>query len=924
MLLFLLNMSFLSKKFFFCSFNKDVINGAIVFLSLYLISLNSFAIQQRINIAPRTSPPQCFGQPINEDNIVVIQIAIPELILSDAIVAYVSSAGQLFLPFGEINRMLEFPITEHPTDNKFKGWFYDEKTTFELDKQRCIVHISDSETKTIEPNLVYADDFEYFISADYLKSWFQIDVEFSPLNSYLQLKPARKLPFIERLERETSNQRIHKNKISDELTYYIEPYQFASWPILHIKAGVNQQKSFGQPHKTDTIATFDSTAMFDFLYMNTKLRLNGNQDDWLQSIRMTSERIDLDGGLLGQLAATQVSIGDIFTRSSEMLNNSQAGRGVNLSNLPLTRPQQFDKTDLQGDLLPGWQVELYRNGALVDFQQAAENGRYHFRDVALHYGRNELLLKFYGTYGEVVEELEVLDIGSSLIAKDQSYYQFSVVDTSRSLFDQVEKEGASPQLRSQFSYEYGLDTGVSWMAGFDSFMIQASEEPAERHTYFDSGLRFTKFDSFFQLNYVQDFNGGNAWKASIQRGDSRNSLFAEHIHYQSFVTNSSSQERLASKSTVRLNSDLSFESMGNISMILDASLTKTESDKNTFRLSNDLSTKVGDFHLAHKLKYSKTSNDRESAPLSGAMLLNTYLYSHKYRLRGELSYDVKGGTKLNTLSTQFDAHFDSEMSLKLSVKKNMIEDKTEYSSALDMKFKDIRIGFSADYNRDTRLNLGVNISGNFGLIRNPYSKSWSLDSALSENSGAIASQVYFDDNTNGVFDDADNGLEHIGLTGQINTIKTDKRGVSHVIVPAYSKRNVAVDIGTLDDPSYYSTKEVVNVVVRPGVITQLDFPVVITGEIDGTVTQKRGGKVKALSGVTLSLNDLDGNIIQQVKSSYDGFYLFYNVPPGQYRITFLEDELNLLNAEAIQSDLLDITSEGNILAGNDLELVVAS
>jgi hypothetical protein len=48
---------------------------------------------------------------------------------------------------------------------------------------------------------------------------------------------------------------------------------------------------------------------------------------------------------------------------------------------------------------PGWTVELYVNNVIVDYQTADASGFYSF-DVPLVYGTSEVMLKFYGPYGE--------------------------------------------------------------------------------------------------------------------------------------------------------------------------------------------------------------------------------------------------------------------------------------------------------------------------------------------------------------------------------------------------------------------------------------------------------------------------------------------------------------------------------------------
>ena len=63
--------------------------------------------------------------------------------------------------------------------------------------------------------------------------------------------------------------------------------------------------------------------------------------------------------------------------------SSATGNGATLSNRPLNPPTRFDRHSLQGDLPPGWDVELYFNDGLVAFQQSRPDGKYNFADLPL-------------------------------------------------------------------------------------------------------------------------------------------------------------------------------------------------------------------------------------------------------------------------------------------------------------------------------------------------------------------------------------------------------------------------------------------------------------------------------------------------------------------------------------------------------------
>jgi hypothetical protein len=75
-------------------------------------------------------------------------------------------------------------------------------------------------------------------------------------------------------------------------------------------------------------------------------------------------------------------------------------QGAVITNAPFVRPVTFAGGILRGTLPVGWEVELYRQGALVGLATVGADGRYAF-DVPLVYGTNPVEVLGYGPTGEI-------------------------------------------------------------------------------------------------------------------------------------------------------------------------------------------------------------------------------------------------------------------------------------------------------------------------------------------------------------------------------------------------------------------------------------------------------------------------------------------------------------------------------------------
>ena len=75
-----------------------------------------------------------------------------------------------------------------------------------------------------------------------------------------------------------------------------------------------------------------------------------------------------------------------------------------MSSYATAQATRFDRTVIEGNSLPGYEAELYRNNVLLDFQVVGDDGRFSFTDVPLQIGRNEIVVVQYGPQGQRREE----------------------------------------------------------------------------------------------------------------------------------------------------------------------------------------------------------------------------------------------------------------------------------------------------------------------------------------------------------------------------------------------------------------------------------------------------------------------------------------------------------------------------------------
>ena len=109
--------------------------------------------------------------------------------------------------------------------------------------------------------------------------------------------------------------------------------------------------------------------------------------------------------------------------------------------------------------------------------------------------------------------------------------------------------------------------------------------------------------------------------------------------------------------------------------------------------------------------------------------------------------------------------------------------------------------------------------------------------------------------------------------------------------------SISVDAASLEDPYWVSIVPGIEIVPRPGKATTLEFPIGMTGEVDGIVYLQFDDDTRAVSNAEIQLVDTLGTIIQTTRTAFDGFYLFTLVPTGSYIVRIAPEQVARLNLE---------------------------
>ena len=139
-------------------------------------------------------------------------------------------------------------------------------------------------------------------------------------------------------------------------------------------------------------------------------------------------------------------------------------------------------------------------------------------------------------------------------------------------------------------------------------------------------------------------------------------------------------------------------------------------------------------------------------------------------------------------------------------------------------------------------------------------------------------------------------------------------------LPTLARTEVGLSTASLEDPLWVAKQRGWGFVPRPGVVTELDFPVTVTGEVTGTIRIRRGGQEREAPGIRLQIISASGEVVAETRSAYDGFYDLPRVPPGRYVLRVDPAQAERLGLGGDRERPLEIDPSGSILDGVDLLL----
>lgn len=863
----------------------------------------------------QNSPNAILWQEPNPDNLVLLEVYLDRYNMGEVITSYYQN-DKYFIPLGALSQIVGIAVSTNTETGTAEGFVLEENRHFWLDVKTNQATISGT-TYTYNPEdvVVYPDDI--YVSAEQLSSWFPFDLDIDTNLSILLVKTLEKFPYQLKLERKQKIERYNQRYVPPVTNYPEQEIPYSQYSVPFI----DQSLSFSMLN-TPTLGNSVSVTSITYLTADlanhqADMYLAASTTAGLSDFRLTFSRKDPDGGLLGGVNATEYAFAYVTYNGYEHTSVSHNSIiGGSFSNFPLTQQLEYDSHTFRGRLLPGWEVELYHNGNLVGFVSESstttqdidvnkryfDNGEYVFENIPLIFGQNNFVLVFYGPHGEHVEEKQNFVLSSSMVRMGESYYRATTG------FDE-----STGQVYMQGQYDVGIRKNVTITSRVESLPYNN-----QQHTYYSVGSATFFKSMYMKLAVTGDSAGGNLYDIHMQTRVMFMNIGMHYAGMNNFVSEiyTNAGDPIVSRTEMRIDTSIAKSSLPRIPLVFEYKQDTFTSGAYTREISNRMSLNRQGMSLVNEVFY--VTDNTGATDFTGQFQVSRY--KNGQGLRGEIYYTVQPQFDVTSLVINYFGKYVGEYRTSFAISNTAANDMQYVIGATKSRGE---YSFTGQFSYTTNGEFSISATMSMNMAQDPRTTQWVKHATPVANKGSLSIVVFYDANQNGVRDEGEEGLPNVGFTfdGARRAYRTDSSGSAFITgLPVYKKMAISIDLATLEDPLWLPSVEGYSIVLRPGATGMIELPVNTTGEMDGVIYLQRNGKQIPLSGVDVQLVDKDGQVLQTVKTAYDGYYVISRIPVGEYTVRIAPEQLQKNGINNVPDRRITVTVDNLFISGVDFVL----
>jgi hypothetical protein len=852
--------------------------------------------------------------PFTADDLLFMEARVGDQVICDAINIY-GARGGVFVPLGELARVLDFPLGVFPANGRAEGQGGAPLRDIELDVSRGFARTGELELE-LSPGQAVPYDGDIYVRLDLAELLLGLTLRADVNAQALEIASDNPLPFQAAAARAARARALGAPSSPAAVSDITPPYALFTAPAVDVQLGGAMARS-GE----DYTRSFNLRSAGDLGYGTVQTFLGSDERGQAQDARVTWERKDDDGRALGRLGGTRAGFGDVYTAPMALGASGRTGRGAFYSSAPLEVADLSTPLDLRGELALGEEVELYVNEVLQAVRWSGDAGRYVFPDVPLAYGLNVVRLVFYGSRGQVREEVRRITIGAGQLPAGQMRLRLGAVQDETPLIDL----GGAPSGRGDIRLSAIADVGLTATQTLSLGAARYAPDDGASRMMGVIGLRSALGPAAVQVDAAFDDQGGRGLLFGVAARPGGVSVVARHSEYAGgFIDETRTASAVDGGDLIRATDvriDASLPSpIGALPLSVDVDRRERSNGEWLASAAARTSLRLDRYYLSAGLNWEGGPASGSDDRLSGAFDVST-LAADVLHLRAGLHYRLDGDARVEAAFADVDYVLSPRDSLRFGALRTMGPAGSDvYQVAAlrtDPRF-DLSLRASWEPGRDD-LRVGMQIG--FGLFFDPNQRRYRPVRSGVTTGGAVLVSAFRDDDGDGVRSASEAPVAGLELQTPRGPVRTDADGqATGVGLGDGGAITLRADMSAVEDPFLALPTQALAAVPRPGRTITVPVPLQSTGEVEVVVELERDGQERPLAAVDVILTRQEGGEPVRGRSDFAGVVTVAGLRPGSWTIRL--NPTQALNLGLVLDEPVQVTvpPDGGFIRGEPLRV----
>lgn len=752
---------------------------------------------------------------------------------------------QVYLPVAQIFQCLKINQKTSEFNDTISGFFLDENNKYIISLPGHSVFVNGKLVKLTDEELINFETTGPALKVDQYGRLFGLDCKFNFSSLTVELKTAHELPVIKELRLEQMRKNISrlKGEIKVDTNYKRRYHVFrggmADWAIY------STQVSNGPTENRAMLAVGT-----EFLGGETNIELNYSSKNKFEK---RQQQYHWRWANNDTRVVKQVIVGKIASKSIASIYSPLIGAVV--TNTPTSFRRSFGSYTMSDFTEPGWTVELYINNVVVDFTTADASGFFKF-DIPLVYGSSNVMLKFYGPWGEERHREQTINVPYNFLPKGEFQYTAAgalVQDTVQSFFTRTE-------------VNYGINRHITVGGGYE-YLSSISSSPSIPFVTGSAQI-------FNNLLFNGEYAYGVRTKALFSYNTPNNFVFdIDYTKYaneqKAIIFNYLEERKIRMSIPVKINKFMAYTRFSYGQNILkETNYSTAEATLSTF-------VKGVSANFTGNANWLR-SNDLY---IYGNLGLG-FRFFRTLSFRPQAQYDFTNKELVFT-KVELENNFSPKANLSLVWENNIRNNINSVQITFRYDFSFAQASVSTWLSKN-RVVTGQNARGSFAF----GSGNGRIIADMRTQVGrAGLSIVPFLDINNNNLHDADEPMVS-GLNTRINggRILPDSRDsiIRIMDLEPFASYMLEFSDTQFDNIAWQIKNKTISIMMDPNQFKLVQIPVKVMGEINGMVYIRNGASMRAQGRIQVNIFDQDDNLVAKTQSESDGYFNYLGLGPGTY------------------------------------------